>query len=776
MRAKKRIALFLAVLLCLMSACGQEQKKENTESKQEKSKIEENSVVETISNTGMGRYVEKSVEVPEITWPAPLTVMQDGTVRFADKDSFRVVSSDETHDTWTAEETALYDHKGDISYISAIGMSNEGDYVIEYIPAEEQPAEENDYEYNPRYTYLKSDGTMTPIDLTLEDAMFLSDIMITSDNRVIGYDYSGVVYEVFPETGEKKELFHVENGTMDNFNMTDKYLIAMGGNTLYFYDLAQNKLMDTPQTLTQFVKEMNINTNGGNLDTKSYMFYSIPGTETLYILNAKGLYSYVMNGNTVEQMIDGSLCSIGNPSCYMNSFVAEPDGTFLVLFSDGKLKRYVYDETVPSVPETCLTVYSLRENQTVKQIISQYQLDNPNVYVRYEQGINRSGDVSYEDAVQNLNKKLLSDEVPDIIVLDELPIDNYNKDGILSDLTPYKEQWSKDGNILTNITEGMATDKGLFVVPVKYQLPAIIAKNEDLSKIKDLKSFADRVEEAGKQDPEGTVMQLRTPEEVLQTLMIIQASNFNNNGTFNREECTELITQAKRVYDTTIKSYTQQDIQDYIDSQKQMEEEGIDNKWVYQASGKGIAVLQGMNRFSAGLVFGFGFDMNIICTIPRSDSNIGYRLGFFEGDTHYIPTCMIGITAKSSQKDAAADFIATALSTTVQDIELQDGFPVNMLSIKKTFAMGENPANVSGGLGSSQEGTDEPFMLDVLYPNPKQAKEMETYLNGLNKPFVTDEVMKNTILEVAPRAVKGEISIDDAVGEIENRMRIRLAE
>ena len=90
--------------------------------------------------------------------------------------------------------------------------------------------------------------------------------------------------------------------------------------------------------------------------------------------------------------------------------------------------------------------------------------------------------------------------------------------------------------------------------------------------------------------------------------------------------------------------------------------------------------------------------------------------------------------------------------------------------------MGLDETATSGGLGISQEGTSEPFMLEIKYPNKEQAAQMDAYLKSLDTPFVMDETMKDTILEIGAGALTGGLSIDKAVEEIDSKMRIRLAE
>ncbi len=74
MKKKRILALMLVLIMSILSAWGT---KKTTDVKKEA----------TTSNTGMGRYVEESVELPEMSWPSPLFEMQDVTLEVLDQDS-----------------------------------------------------------------------------------------------------------------------------------------------------------------------------------------------------------------------------------------------------------------------------------------------------------------------------------------------------------------------------------------------------------------------------------------------------------------------------------------------------------------------------------------------------------------------------------------------------------------------------------------------------------------------------------------------------------------
>ena len=51
-------------------------------------------------------------------------------------------------------------------------------------------------------------------------------------------------------------------------------------------------------------------------------------------------------------------------------------------FLGGKVVLYKYDPDVPTVPENMISVYSLEEQDAVRQAIAQFQTENPDTIVR----------------------------------------------------------------------------------------------------------------------------------------------------------------------------------------------------------------------------------------------------------------------------------------------------------------------------------------------------------------------------------------------------------
>ena len=195
----------------------------------------------------------------------------------------------------------------------------------------------------------------------------------------------------------------------------------------------------------------------------------------------------------MEQLIDGYSCRLGNPSYTVSSVICDADGNLLISYEEGVIMRYRYDPEAVNEITSTLKVYSLTENDTLSQIISEYKVQNPTVRVDYEIGMRRG--ITYDDALKNLTAEILSDNAPDVMMLDGLDIDNYAEKNMLLDLTGSENTWNPDNVLLDNVVKWNSNDGKLYSVACKFELPVVIAWQEDMESIGSLSDFADIVEE-----------------------------------------------------------------------------------------------------------------------------------------------------------------------------------------------------------------------------------------------------------------------------------------
>ena len=144
--------------------------------------------------------------------------------------------------------------------------------------------------------------------------------------------------------------------------------------------------------------------------------------DALYFCTSRGIYRRLGEGSVLEQVVDGSLTSLGFPPMSVRHLLVEED-RFCVLLLDEQtdsylLRSYRYDPDIPTVPTQELNIWSLRDNKTVRQAAGLFQLQNPDVRVTLETALSPDSAMTAADALRALNTRLLGGGGPDLLILD----------------------------------------------------------------------------------------------------------------------------------------------------------------------------------------------------------------------------------------------------------------------------------------------------------------------------------------------------------------------
>lgn len=175
----------------------------------------------------------------------------------------------------------------------------------------------------------------------------------------------------------------------------------------------------------------------------------------LYLACRTGLYRYVWDGSVIEQIADGQMVALGDSQYDPYALQILDNEQFRVYFSGNYMVEMYYDEALPARPSKELTVYSLEENGRIRYAGRLFQKEHPDVLVKYETGIDGDNAVSREDALKNLNTKILAGEVPDVIILDNIDMEQYADKGVLKELDDFLAPYEEEGILYRNILEGM---------------------------------------------------------------------------------------------------------------------------------------------------------------------------------------------------------------------------------------------------------------------------------------------------------------------------------
>lgn len=774
-KMRKRIpALLICVLytmsvLLSMTGCGTKQTDSGGAALEESGAASEENNRETQEESGsvaaMGRYMESATPLPEgaSVEGRNMTMLTDGRLAYFDAKTGLHLSPDEGK-SWTPAENneELLMNISEDGYVSGASIAPDGSMLLSYLMFE---GEEASLKAVSSVIRMGADGTRAEVPANMEDGDYVSKVFAKSESESIALSIRGRVFKADWEKGELEQLFTLpEQPEMVIF--VDDRMLCLGNSGVTAYDMVQGINLEKDVVLDEFCRE-----NMGamlNNSSDSYGGILFPGEDgAIYVVYRGGLYRHVENGNAMEQLIDGSFSSLGDPALGLCGMLRLESGEFLYLTTGEELIRFTYDPDEPTVPEKQLKVYSLVENYTIRQAISVFQKENPDVYINYEYiydyaylyGQDSGSAITPQDALKNLNVELMSGNGPDVLLLDGMDADVYVRKGMLADLSDVLEDLTSEKKVFENIASAYKEENGTFIIPASFQLPMICGEKEDVEAVKDLTTYAQLVEKLRAERPESSITGVFNATQELKQLLTVNSSSLLQDRKLNMEALTELLNQAVRIYQADMAGISKEELEVWGEN---------NNAWTIGSlanltAGDMIGIMAGNAESMLG-------DIGAISKVSEEK---GYVFDLWPGmdGTGFIPTNKLAVSAGSSQTELAKRFIEMMLDTEIQKTSSGVGLPVNREAFDIISDVGDQ---ISMG-GSWKLGGRE---IHFSYGGPSRASadRLKELVEQADHSLEGNTFLEDVVVQYGVSALTGSMSVEEAVREIQQKSAIYLAE
>lgn len=722
----------------------------------------------------MGRYVEEQIDLSEWgTWPGDLCMREDGSLVVMDHDAGMIISKDQGA-TWTVETPDWFaDMKAQDIYISGLYMAPDGTVAV-------IRGETTDDDYTQYLDLVLPDGAQVSVETELtEEEAYFKQVAFRDDGAIFASTNRGI-YEV-------KRDGSCERLLMLDFN---PQWIWVKENRLFIdndweseeaplvYDLEAGDYVED-EVLVEFVSE---SYKGRNYNGTDYCdMYLLPGEDgTVYVTGRKGIHRHVIGGNMMEQIVDGNLSLLSNPDYYIVDMLQLEGDAFLALFTGGKLIKFTYDPNVPSVPENIVTIYSLREDMNIRQAISRYQTSHPDVFVSYRIGMDGGDSVTRDDAVKKLNTEIMAGEGPDLIVMDELPLDSYIDKGMLLDLTDHLEEYSAKEPLFNNVIEALKRDGKAYVVPATIGVPHIAAAAEGMESVTNLSELAGIVEQMREAYPGKDILGISGEKGILKRFAGTSEPKWiSADGTVDREIIGDYLEQCKRIFDAQMdglnesiaeaynsrmervasfdgRSADEIDWEIYLDTMSYVgKEQMLMSGWTNQQYGYLEMVSLDKNK---------GFEDAKVVPMQGQCSKV------------FKPATMLAVSAVSEDMDQALGFLDACLSAEVQSE--YNGIPVNQNGFDMQFTPRQDILQEDGEYTSmyttDADGNELSFIC--YWPSDEQIAAFKQELASADTAYIPDLTLEEAVLKQGTAYMQGGQSLDQALDEIEKAVAIYMAE
>ena len=479
---------------------------------------------------------------------------------------------------------------------------------------------------------------------------------------------------------------------------------------------------------------------------KGIVKYSVEKDETTHAINGEVLNSCI---DTINEPITGLavqgenivVCTAGKSGSESNLYFLQKEQT----------KKNEKDKT-DTGKNTVLKIYSLKENSMIRSSLAFFRREHTDISINYTVGYTGEDGFSVSDAIRKLNTEIMADEGPDIIVLDNLPVEEYISKGVLEPVTDIVNE--KKDEIFFNMIEGYNKESEIFCVPTTFRIPVIIGNSEVVS-AESSKAVIDQMEQQ-----ESPVL-TRQDFPYAAMYMFVTSDMVEKDG-MNEEKLTAY-------YNDLLRLKEMGNVTDKIVGESDYSMNQTVDIFPYGESDVPSDIYFGEAKAGVGQIA--YADSYIKLKSARKQADIQFDYLNKSGGNYYIPTEVLGINSRSSYKDAAKEFLSLYLTEEVQNTNTM-GFSINRNSMRNSAAVTDSPQYYS----TIYKNLEDTSGLDLYTLSTDEFNELLQFVELADTPFRVDAVVTETVMEQADKILYEGLDVQTAVQTVCDKINLYLKE
>ena len=479
---------------------------------------------------------------------------------------------------------------------------------------------------------------------------------------------------------------------------------------------------------------------------KEIVKYSVEKDETTHAINGEVLNSCI---DTINEPITGLavqgenivVCTAGKSGSESNLYFLQKEQT----------KKTEKDKT-DTGKNTVLKIYSLKENSMIRSSLAFFRREHTDISINYTVGYTGEDGFSVSDAIRKLNTEIMADEGPDIIVLDNLPVEEYISKGVLEPVTDIVNE--KKDEIFFNMIEGYNKESEIFCVPTTFRIPVIIGNSEVVS-AESSKAVIDQMEQQ-----ESPVL-TRQDFPYAAMYMFVTSDMVEKDG-MNEEKLTAY-------YNDLLRLKEMGNVTDKIVGESDYSMNQTVDIFPYGESDVPSDIYFGEAKAGVGQIA--YADSYIKLNSARKQADIQFDYLNKSGGNYYIPTEVLGINSRSSYKDAAKEFLSLYLTEEVQNTNTM-GFSINRNSMRNSAAVTDSPQYYS----TIYKNLEDTSGLDLYTLSTDEFNELLQFVELADTPVRVDAVVTETVMEQADKILYEGLDVQTAVQTVCDKINLYLKE
>ncbi len=687
--------------------------------------------------------------------------------------------SEEGEDTESGEDAADLDSEVDMPATEVYENSNYGNFACGQ-DGKLYGIRNYYYEtYSPEYTSVQKnyiscwnmDGTfewekeLAGADSSEDEYLYVNGFTVAADGTLTimlsGNSYYKMTVDGQGNVSDRKELPDELSQMLSNGN-----LMARGDGTflmMYYDDSWTKQYVATYDPQTDAVGQSS--EIPSSMAWGGYNTISAGTSSDLIYTNTRGVYTYKIGDADVTEKMNfvNSDVNIADFSSLVELTDTSFIGIFRETYEDGMeagLFTYVDPKDIPD--KSVLVLAANYIDGDIKQKVVEFNRSNEKYRITLKEYDSYNTYDDYQAGYTQLNNDITSGNMPDILLTDGLPTENYVAKGLLADIGKLMEEDEEISQIefVQSVLDAYSVDGKLYYVIPYFRASTMIGKE---SIVGDRTSWTmEDMKQLQAELPEGTrMLGEMTRESFMSTVMDYCGADFidvaSGKCNFDSQSFIDLMEFARELPETLEEPEYSEDY--WRDYETQYRDNRTILAYLY------ISDLRSVNYSING---NFGEEVSYI-GFP-TESGMGAYVAAGES---------FAISAKSSYTEGAWEFLRYYLTDEYQS-ELSWGLPIQM----KYF------------MEDAQEATQKPYYLDengnkvehddyyyingediLLEPMTQaQVDKLVNYIFSINNCYYSNTDITNIINEEMPSYFSGQKSAQEVAKIIQSRAQIYVNE
>ena len=556
--------------------------------------------------------------------------------------------------------------------------------------------------------------------------------------------------EMDPEKAQQMgSLFRSSDGTLYMTSYNDQYT-KMYISTLDIKTGTEGEKVELPGTMN------------------NYSFYQGYNTDFV-VTNSTGIYTYNVGDEAPVQIMD--FINSDFPATWINNLVIIDDTHMIGSYNDQidwKMHFGYFTKVNPEdVPDkNTLMLGCMYLDYNVRSRVIEFNKSNPLYRITIKDYSTYSTMDDYMAGYTQLNNDIISNQVPDILLVDsDMDVNNYINKGVLADLNEMiaNDEELKDVELLSNVVDAFSVDDKMYTLVPGFSIKSLMGKTSNLEgrtswTMEEFMEFAESL-------PEGTTP--FTPEMVRDSF-IWQVMNFLGSDFVDpvTGKC----------------SFDSQEFINILEYTKTLPKEIPEDYWMdidwneYDAMYRNDKVmLMEVNmsniRDLKYQIKGYMGDDVTFIGFPTAEGN---------GSVIQLTSNGFAISARSAFKDGAWEFVRYYLTDDYQSSDQLYAFPIVKSAFLKKAALATEKPYWTDENGNKVEYDDTYYIGGeeiILEPfTQEEVDKICEFIYSVNKVNNFDADIRDIIIEEAAYFFEGQKSAQEVATVIQSRAQIFIDE